>query len=119
MICPQCHQQVEKVKPELWYCKNCHVFLHRRGGTQKVLVSKKAMLDRKAAVSKPYLFGSLINKHVQVECVEGTTVEGILLAVEPSKRGAWGNMIIEAQNPFNKAEIIIQGIKIRTIKMKE
>lgn len=117
MICPECFNLVKKVKPKLWYCKNCHVFLFHQESTEKILVSKKEFLNTKIAVSKPYLFQNLINQFVSVECVEDITVEGILLNVEPSKSGAFGNVLVETCNPAEKTEILIRGNKIKTIKI--
>ena len=117
MNCPECHEQAKKIKPNLWYCEGCHVFLFQQGNTKEVLVSKKAFLDPKTVPSRSCLFSSLINKNVQVECVEGIIVEGTFLNVEHSKKGAFGNVLIETCNPTDKTEVLVQGSKIRAIKI--
>ena len=118
IVCPQCDKQAKKrVKPNLWYCRNCHVFLYKQKDAQKILVSKKSFLDPKVTVSQRYLFEAFINRHVQVECKGNIIVEGILLGVDASKKGCWGNMIVETFHSSIKTETIIKGDQIKNVKI--
>lgn len=58
-------------------------------------------------------FNKLFGKHVKVQCSDNIEVEGYLINIESSKRGRFGNIIL--QNNGNKRSLI-RGSTVQIVK---